>query len=189
MWFYYIPFLALTVSFTIPYLEEKLSGVTQTDPGTMSSEYEDWLASTLSLEEEGEADDGLPKYVEPSVEDLLALMEAEPLMGEDWYQDPETLVTPLSLEKFWNAYWANDAPFYINAIVRDVDDKIKKSTPWGPPTPGNEEELGQPVIEERMIEKKIRNRVAFAPDYAMAYMRFSLIEKSDTRIIMKETHA
>ena len=66
----------------------------------MSSEYEDWLASTLSLEE-AEEDDGQPRYIEPSVEDLLALMEAEPLMGEDWYQDPETLVTPLSLEKFW----------------------------------------------------------------------------------------
>ena len=45
-----------------------------------------------------------------------------------------------------------------------------------------------PVIEERMMEKKIRNRVAFAPDYAKAYMRFSVIERTETRIIMKETH-
>ena len=45
-WFYYIPFLALTVNFSIPFLAEKLGGVlTDTVPGNMSSEYEEWVAS------------------------------------------------------------------------------------------------------------------------------------------------
>ena len=30
-------------------------------------------------------DDGLPPYIEPSAEELVALVEAEPLMGENWY--------------------------------------------------------------------------------------------------------
>ena len=49
-------------------------------------------------------------------------------------------------------------------------------------------QLSFPVQEERRLEKQIRNRVAFAPDYADAYIRFSLLEKSDTLIKIKETH-
>ena len=40
-WFYYIPFIALTVNFTIPYVSEKLGGyLVETVPGEMSSDYE-----------------------------------------------------------------------------------------------------------------------------------------------------
>ena len=40
-WFYYFPFIALTVNFTIPYVSEKLGGyLVETVPGEMSSEYE-----------------------------------------------------------------------------------------------------------------------------------------------------
>ena len=61
-------------------------------------------------------------------------MEAIPLQGKKWAQDPEILVAPLSLDQFWEAYWADDAPYYLQAIVRDVDDSIVESTAWGPPT-------------------------------------------------------
>ena len=67
-------------------------------------------------------------------------MEAIPLQGNKWAQDPEILVAPLSLDQFWEAYWADDAPYYLQAIVRDVDDSIVESTAWGPPTEGKEEE-------------------------------------------------
>ena len=77
-WFYYIPFLALTVNFSIPYLSEKLGGkLVKVDPGNMSSEYEQWVASTLAT------DDG-STYEEPSVEELVKMMEAIPLQGEEW---------------------------------------------------------------------------------------------------------
>ena len=35
------------------------------------------------------------------------------------------------------------------------------------------------------MQKKIRNRVAFAPDYADLYARYSIIEKTDTKIMIK----
>ena len=73
-WFYYIPFLALTVNFSVPYLAEKLGGaLTVPEAGNMSTEYEEWIASTLA------ADDGSPAYDEPSLEELVKMMDEIPL--------------------------------------------------------------------------------------------------------------
>ena len=44
------------------------------------------------------------------------------------------------------------------------------------------------VSEERILQKRIRNRVAFAPDYADLYARYSIIKKTDTHITIKQTH-
>ena len=73
-------------------------------------------------------------------------------------------------------------------MVRDVDDRVGTSTAWGTPTPGKETELDGPVLQERNLDKEVRNRVAFAPDYADTKLRFSLLEKSETKIRIKETH-
>ena len=115
-------------------------------------------------------------------------MDDTPMQGDDWNQIGETLVVPLSLTQFWDAFWADEAVYYSQSVVRDIDDKINLSTVWGPPTAGKEKEFDAPVIEERNMNKKIRNRVAFAPDYADLEMRFSLLEKTDTVIKIKETH-
>ena len=74
LWFYYIPFLAVTVNFSIPYLSEKLGGLLVTaDPGTMSNEYLDFVASQL---EKAPVEDA---YTEPSIDELVKMMEAIPL--------------------------------------------------------------------------------------------------------------
>ena len=46
---------------------------------------------------------------------------------------PEILVAPLSLDQYWEAFWSNEAPYYIQAIIRDEEDSITRSTKWGPP--------------------------------------------------------
>ena len=100
--------MALTVNFSVPYLAEKLGGaLTVPEAGNMSSEYEEWIASTLAAE--GDA----PAYEEPSLEELVQMMDDVPLQGEGWGQDPEILIAPLSLQQYWDCYWADDAPFYI----------------------------------------------------------------------------
>ena len=45
--------------------------------------------------------------------ELVAMMDAVPLLGEEWIQDPEVLVVPLSLEQYWDCFWADDAPYYV----------------------------------------------------------------------------
>ena len=44
------------------------------------------------------------------------------------------------------------------------------------------------MIEEKTLTKEVRNRIAFAPDYADLSVRFSLLEKTETYIKIKETH-
>ena len=97
---------------------------------------------------------------------------------------PEILVAPLSLDQYWEAFWSNEAPYYIQAIIRDEEDSITRSTKWGPPEIYKELH-GGPVLEERLFDKKIRNRVAFAPKFADSYAVFSVLEKTDTKLRIK----
>ena len=53
----------------------------------------DWLEATLN-EGSGEEND----YIEPSAQELVEMIEAIPLLGEDWRRGLDTLVLPLSLE-------------------------------------------------------------------------------------------
>ena len=59
---------------------------------------------------------------------------------------------------------------------------------WGPPSEEYKELHGSTVVQERKFDKKIRNRVAFAPDYADSYAIFSVLEKTDTKLRIKQTH-
>ena len=77
------------------------------------------------------------------------MMEAIPKVGDEWIIAPEILVAPLSLDQFWDAFWANDAPYFVQAMVRDEEDTIMTVTEWGPPTEGYEELHGSFVLQQR----------------------------------------
>ena len=113
-------------------------------------------------------------------------MEAIPLR-EDWSQDPEILVTPLSLTQFWDCYWADNAIYYLNALHRDPDDYITKSTAWSDPVI-TETFLDEPVLQERVILKTIRNREPFTADWSYIDQHYMLLEKTDTKIRIAERH-
>jgi len=66
------------------------------------------------------------------------MMEEVPLQGEGWKQDPEILVTPLTLEEYWDCYWSDNAPYYVQALERDPEDEMLSNTAWSDPTPGYE---------------------------------------------------
>lgn len=77
----------------------------------------------------------------------------------------------MSLERFWDCFWSDDAPYFIPAIIRDPEDTFTSTTAWyDNPSPGFEVmNLGDGnmnVIKERYIEKTIRIRAPFAPDYS-----------------------
>jgi len=132
-WLYYIPFLAMTFNFTIPFLQSKYKeyfGVAG-DPvaGNMSSEYEEWIASQL-------ANSGASDYIEPTTEELVAMMEAIPPPKEGWVTNPAITVTPMSLEKYWECYWSDEAPYLVPTIIRDPEDTLEVVVPWGYPSPG-----------------------------------------------------
>ena len=75
------------------------------------------------------------------------MMAAIPLQGEGFAQDPETLVTTMTLDEFWDAYWSDEAPYYTMSLNRDIDDYLIRSTVWGEPSPGFEFPGGQVAID------------------------------------------
>ena len=68
------------------------------------------------------------------------------------------------------------------------EDLLLLYTEWRNPSPGQEIHLDTPVLEERILEKSMRIRQAFAPDYVDYYARFSLLEKNETYIRVFEQH-
>ena len=97
-------------------------------------------------------------YVEPSEEEMRALVDGMPL-EKGWEQDLETLVIPLSLEEYWETFWADDAPYYLLSKPRDPDDVLLSNTDWSTDlTPGYEERSGKPVLLERIYERTLRVR-------------------------------
>ena len=75
VWFYFIPFIALALNFIVPYYAEA-EPVTFTSGSSMDEEYEDYLTGVL-----GQVDND---YAEPSVEELVAMMDAVPFESEEY---------------------------------------------------------------------------------------------------------
>ena len=78
--------------------------------------------------------------------ELVEMMEAVPLMTKKWGIFTDILVLPLSLDQYWEAFWADDAPYYVGAIERDPRDNFNNQTTWGDPSPGYEAIFGLPVL-------------------------------------------
>ena len=88
MWFYYIPFVALTINFLAPYQ----ASLNAPPPAQMDEAYLDFIAQTLG------AEDVVSNYTEPSVKELVKMMEDIPMMNKKWGMFTDILVLPLSLD-------------------------------------------------------------------------------------------
>ena len=69
---------------------------------------------------------------EPSAEELKEWMAARPLEDFDssWHQYMDTIVVPLTLKQYWNAFWADDAPYFAGAFDNNPDHSITGITNW-----------------------------------------------------------
>lgn len=79
------------------------------------------------------------------------MMEDIPLQGADWKQHPEILVTTLTLEEYWDCFWSDNAPYYVQAVERDNEDEMLTNTAWGEVTPGYQD-AGGPQAAGRFNE-------------------------------------
>ena len=150
----------------------------------MGEEYEKWLAQTL--EKEAQSD-----YIEPSVQELVSMMDAIPtpiIEGNDeWVQINDRQVLPLSLTDYWDAFFANDAPYYVHAILRDPSDIFIEERLWSEPQTNKTWE-NQTVIQERYIHRRLRVYQALAPKHCSYYIELSLLVKNETHIRIHEKH-
>lgn len=84
------------------------------------------------------------------------MMNEIPLMPASlgWDQDLETMVLPMSLSDFMDAFWADDAPFYIPGMIMGKEKKIVNYTKWGEPNIADKWNFGEDVKSTRAIEKE-----------------------------------
>ena len=59
-------------------------------------------------------------------------MSARPLedFDDSWHQYMDTMVVPLTLQEYWDAFWADSAPYFVGAFDNDPDHKITGVTNW-----------------------------------------------------------
>ena len=59
-------------------------------------------------------------------------MESKPLQDFDasWQQLMDIMVLPMNLQQYWDAFWADDAPYFVGAFDANTNDKIIDHTDW-----------------------------------------------------------
>lgn len=53
---------------------------------------------------------------------------------------------PLSLDQYYDCFWADEAPYLVIGVVKDYEDQVLNVTDWTPPSEGNEVKLNRTVI-------------------------------------------
>ena len=140
-WVYLAPFLALSLSAIVPFItEEFVNAQTAQNNGALNDDYLDWIQETRSAAGSQEND-----YEEISIEDQIQMLDSIPVQGEGWKVDLQTIVTPLSLEEFWDCFWSNDAPYGLLGIMISSEDLLILATDWRNPSPGQEVHLDTDV--------------------------------------------
>ena len=118
----------------------------------MDEEYEQWLASQIQNSE----------YTEPPVEELIEIMNQvkipEDDEGGEWIQYMDLQVLPLSLDQYWDAFLSDEAPYYIQAVMRDPEDIVLEITDWREPSEGFKTVNGRPALKEKLLTRNLRVR-------------------------------
>jgi len=71
---------------------------------------------------------------------------------DGWDRDLPIMVVPMTLEDFMDCFWADQAPFFIPAIL-EKGDTVVNYTLWGDATEDEKTLFGKDVIKTRKIEK------------------------------------
>ena len=80
LWLYFIPFIALALNFIVPFMIATYGEEDAGNAENMSDDYLAWLEETVNS---GDND-----YTEPSIEELVQMMEEVPLQTDEWTRDP-----------------------------------------------------------------------------------------------------
>ena len=91
---------------------------------------------SLKKKKKEETEESEDEYVELDKAALLELMNAVPLgdTSEEWDGTIPPTVLPLSLQEYWDAFWADDAPYYMQAKFNDPEEHINFYTNWDTPS-------------------------------------------------------
>ena len=126
--------------------------------------------------------------MEAAAEEVLALVDslAKDNFDDSWEQLIESMVVPLSLEDYWNAFWADDAPYFVPAFMTGEGEEIESATDWGRPIDETGLIYGNtPVDKQRIIERKVEPSGGILTRVKHQKEVISLIEKNERKISLK----
>ena len=86
----------------------------------------------------------------------------------------------MSLNDYWDAFWGDDAPYYVHAILRDTEDILIEERGWGEPAPNFGPVLKDTVIQERYINRSLRVYEPLAPKHCAYIIHVQLLKKTET---------
>ena len=96
------------------------------------------------------------------------------------------MVVPLSLEDYWNAFWANDAPYFVPAFMTHDGDEIVSATDWQAPVEETDFfYINTPVDSQRIIKRKLEPKGSFLSRVTRETEYISEIERNETKITLK----
>jgi len=112
------------------------------------------------------------------------MMNAQPLQpaSDSWDSNIDVFVLPLSLNQYWEAYWADDAPYFIPAFRKDSRDEALSYSDWQTPMHGGDDIIGEPIEQQRVYERKIHGNSFINHTHELEII--SLLGKDSSKITL-----
>ena len=157
----------------------------------LMNEGRDWIIDNSKVHAKGGSvfeEELIEKYLEPVADEVLALVDslAKDNFDDSWEQIIESMVVPLSLEDYWNAFWANDAPYFVPAFQTRDGAEIVKASDWKKPVEETSVFYNNtPVDRQRVIKREVEPKGGILLRFDRQTEYISQIERSERKITLK----
>ena len=96
----------------------------------------------------------------------------------------------MTLTEFWNAFYDDTAPFFVNKFTEDGGNELLEETLWHDPTTSDKDfvksDNGKETISYRTYDVKMKIEDNPFADECFSHMNMLLIEKTDTSLVIVE---
>ena len=96
----------------------------------------------------------------------------------------------MTLTEFWNAFYDDTAPFFVNKFLEDGGDELLGETLWHDPTTSDKDFVksddGKETLSYRTYDAKMKIEDNPFADECLSHMNMLLIEKTDTNLVIVE---
>ena len=129
-------------------------------------------------------------YQEPSESDLINMINRIPLESH-MSVATEPFVLNMSLQEYWNCFYDDYAPFFVNKFLEDAGDElIGEATNWQDPSTLNKsfytDRWGYDLKSYRTFDAKVYVDGNPLSDHMQSHINMLLLDKSDSSIVSAE---
>ena len=94
------------------------------------------------------------------------------------------MILPMTFNQYWDAFWANDAPYLLPTLLTNQEVEIVSYTEWTKPDAESKSIFGDSIIATRIVEKRINKKDEYASFYIATHViaHIALLKKTDTQL-------